>query len=130
MAKASAAISPFAPKTPAVMPVVEGVRFAACEAGIRYKGRKDLMVAVMDAGTAAAGVLTQSKTCSAPVLWCRDNLKLGKARGLVVNSGNANAFTGRKGHEAVALTASSRTCSKGWPTTPNLAPGPRPHRPS
>jgi glutamate N-acetyltransferase/amino-acid N-acetyltransferase len=105
MAKASAAISPFAPKTPAVMPVVEGVRFAACEAGIRYKGRKDLMVAVMDAGTVAAGVLTQSKTCSAPVLWCRDNLKLGKARGLVVNSGNANAFTGRKGREAVAMTA-------------------------
>ena len=105
MAKAPAVVSPFAPATPAVMPVVEGVRFAACEAGIRYRGRKDLMMAVMDAGTTAAGVLTQSKTCSAPVLWCRDNLRLGRARALVVNSGNANAFTGRKGHEAVALTA-------------------------
>jgi len=87
------------------MPVIEGVRFSACEAGIRYKGRRDLMVAVMDAGTVAAGVLTQSKTCSAPVLWCRDSLKQGKARALVVNSGNANAFTGRKGREAVTMTA-------------------------
>lgn len=105
MAKGSAAISPFAPATPAVMPAIEGVRFAACEAGIRYSGRTDLMIAVMDAGTVAAGVLTQSKTCSAPVLWCRQNLKSGKARVLVVNSGNANAFTGRKGREAVAMTA-------------------------
>jgi glutamate N-acetyltransferase / amino-acid N-acetyltransferase len=87
------------------MPIVEGVRFAACEAGIRYQGRMDLMIAVMDAGTVAGGVLTQSKTCSAPVLWCRDNLRQGSARALVVNSGNANAFTGRKGREAVAMTA-------------------------
>lgn len=87
------------------MPLVEGVRFAACEAGIRYKGRKDLMLAVLAEGTVAAGVLTQSKTCSAPVLWCRENLKHGTARALVVNSGNANAFTGRKGHEAVTITA-------------------------
>jgi glutamate N-acetyltransferase/amino-acid N-acetyltransferase len=104
MAK-SAEVSPFAPKTPATLPVVEGVRFAACEAGIRYKGRKDLMVAVLDEGTVAAGVLTQSKTCSAPVLWCRESLKRGTARALVVNSGNANAFTGRKGREAVTMTA-------------------------
>lgn len=87
------------------MPHIEGVRFAACEAGIRYKGRKDLMLAVLAEGTVAAGVLTQSKTCSAPVLWCRENLKHGAARALVVNSGNANAFTGRKGHEAVTITA-------------------------
>ena len=63
------------------------------------------MIAVMDEGTTAAGVLTQSKTCSAPVLWCRDSLKSGKARVLVVNSGNSNAFTGKKGRDAVALTA-------------------------
>ncbi len=105
MAKAAAAASPFAPATIPDMPPVEGVRFAACEAGIRYKGRKDLMLAVFAEGTAAAGVLTQSKTCSAPVLWCRQKLKTGTARALVVNSGNANAFTGRKGHEAVSITA-------------------------
>lgn len=105
MAKAAASVSPFAPATVPDMPLVEGVRFAACEAGIRYKGRKDLMLAVLAEGTVAAGVLTQSKTCSAPVLWCRENLKHGAARALVVNSGNANAFTGRKGHEAVTITA-------------------------
>ncbi len=84
------------------MPPVPGVRFAACQAGIRYPGRTDLMMAVLDPGTTVAGVLTRSKTCSAPVLWCRESLKHGKARALVVNSGNANAFTGKKGSEADA----------------------------
>ena len=99
-----AAVSPFAPKTLAKLPPIDGVRFATAEAGIRYKGRTDLLVAVMDEGTVAAGVLTQSKTASAPVLACRKHLKKGTARILVVNSGNANAFTGKKGREAVDLT--------------------------
>src|ERR1051325_10316446 len=89
-----AKISPFAPTKHADMPTIAGVRFATCEAGIRYKNRDDLMVAVLDPGAVVAGVLTQSKTCSAPVLWCRQNLEIGKARVLVVNAGNANAFTG------------------------------------
>jgi glutamate N-acetyltransferase / amino-acid N-acetyltransferase len=105
MAKSAAKISPFAPARLPDVPVVPGVRLAACEAGIRYQNRTDLMAAVLDAGTVAAGVLTQSKTCSAPVLWCRSNLAHGKARALVVNSGNANAFTGKKGSEATRLTA-------------------------
>ena len=98
------AISPFAPEKLVKLPPIDGVRFATAEAGIRYKGRTDLMVAVMDEGTVAAGVLTQSKTCSAPVVRCRQNLTHGKARMLVVNSGNANAFTGMKGREAVDAT--------------------------
>jgi glutamate N-acetyltransferase/amino-acid N-acetyltransferase len=73
MAKA-AKPSPFAPARLPEMPPVPGVRFAACEAGIRYAGRTDLMLAVLDAGTTVAGVLTRSKTCSAPVLWCRESL--------------------------------------------------------
>jgi glutamate N-acetyltransferase/amino-acid N-acetyltransferase len=105
MAKAAANASPFAPARQPEMPLVPGVRLAACEAGIRYKGRTDLMTAVFDPGTTVAGVLTRSKTCSAPVLWCRDGLKGGKARALVVNSGNANAFTGKKGREATRITA-------------------------
>ncbi len=105
MAKAAAKTSPFAPARLPDMPIVPGVRFAACEAGIRYKGRTDLMMAVLDAGTTAAGVLTRSKTCSAPVLWCRANLERGAARALVVNSGNANAFTGKRGSEATRMTA-------------------------
>lgn len=100
----TATISPFAPLRLARLLPIEGVRFATAEAGIRYKGRADLLVAVMDEGTTAAGVLTQSKTASAPVLWCRKGLKKGRARILVVNSGNANAFTGKKGREAVDIT--------------------------
>ena len=97
-------ISPFAPAQLAALRPIAGVRFATAEAGIRYKGRTDLMVAVMEPGTVVAGVLTRSKTASAPVLWCRKSLKKGSARILVVNSGNANAFTGRRGEEAVAST--------------------------
>jgi glutamate N-acetyltransferase/amino-acid N-acetyltransferase len=105
MASGAAKVSPFAPKSLPTVPAIEGVRFASVEAGIKYKNRRDLMVAVMDEGTVAAGVLTQSKTCSAPVLWCRESLRGGKARVLVVNSGNANAFTGKKGRVAVETTA-------------------------
>ena len=97
--------SPFAPTTLPKLAPIDGVRFATAEAGIRTKGRTDVLVTMMDDGTAAAGVLTQSKTASAPVLWCRKSLKKGAARILVVNSGNANAFTGKKGAETVAITA-------------------------
>lgn len=96
--------SPFAPRSLPQLPAIDGVRFATAEAGIRYAGRTDLLVAVMNEGTTAAGVLTQSKTCSAPVLWCREALLDGRARILVVNSGNANAFTGMKGRAAVDVT--------------------------
>jgi glutamate N-acetyltransferase/amino-acid N-acetyltransferase len=60
---------------------------------------------LFDPGTSVAGVLTQSKTASAPVDWCREHLAHGMARVLVVNSGNANAFTGKRGRQAVKLTA-------------------------
>ena len=115
MAHGDAKISPFAPATLAEVPAIDGVRFAACEAGIRYKNRKDLMLAVLEPGTTAAGVLTQSKTCSAPVLWCRESLKSGRARVLVVNSGNSNAFTGKKGREAVEMTADFAAKATGAP---------------
>jgi glutamate N-acetyltransferase / amino-acid N-acetyltransferase len=98
-------VSPFAPKSLPDVPAIAGVRFATAAAGIRYKGRTDLLLAVLDPGTVAAGVLTQSRTRSAPVEWCAKGLKAGKARALVVNSGNANAFTGKKGREAVEITA-------------------------
>ncbi len=101
----TAKVSPFAPAALPDVPDIAGVRFATAEAGIRYKSRTDLLLAVMSPGTVAAGVTTQSKTCSAPVLWCREQLKHGRARALVVNSGNANAFTGQKGHDAVNVTA-------------------------
>ncbi len=96
--------SPFTPKTLPKLPVIDGVRFGTAEANVRYKGRTDLMLALLDPGSVAAGVTTRSKTCSAPVLWCREQLAHGRARALVVNSGNANAFTGRKGVESVGVT--------------------------
>jgi glutamate N-acetyltransferase/amino-acid N-acetyltransferase len=87
------------------LPPIEGVRLAGGAAGIRYPGRIDLMLALFDPGTTVAGVLTRSKTASAPVDWCRARLDHGMARALVVNSGNANAFTGRRGRDAVEQTA-------------------------
>jgi glutamate N-acetyltransferase/amino-acid N-acetyltransferase len=98
-------ISPLAPKIYPDMPEIDGVRFATAEAGIRYRGRADVMLAILDKGTNAAGIFTRSKCPSAPVDWCRAKLAGGKARALVVNSGNANAFTGKSGREAVRLTA-------------------------
>ena len=87
------------------MPAIVGVRLATAEAGIRYANRTDVLLALFDTGTTTAGVFTRSKCPSAPVEWCRANLKSGKARALVVNSGNANAFTGKSGREATRLTA-------------------------
>ena len=106
-------ISPFAPPSMPQVPLIAGVRMATCEAGIRYKNRTDLLMAVFDPGTVAAGVLTQSKTCSAPVLWCRNSLATGQARALVVNSGNSNAFTGKRGVEAVEITARAAMAAVG-----------------
>jgi glutamate N-acetyltransferase/amino-acid N-acetyltransferase len=102
----STAISPLAPTSVPEMPAIAGVRLATAAAGIRYKGRTDVLLAVLDKGTTVAGVFTQSKCPSAPVEWCRAKLKRGQARALVVNSGNANAFTGKTGRQATALTAS------------------------
>src|SRR6202021_1995283 len=101
----SPAVSPLAPTHVPDMPVISGVKLATAAAGIRYKDRTDVLLAVMDPGTAVAGVFTRSKCPSAPVEWCRAKLPRGKARALVVNSGNANAFTGKTGKQSTALTA-------------------------
>ncbi len=98
------AISPLAPDSFPDLPPLEGVRLAALHAGIRYKTRKDLLLVELAAGTTVAGVFTRSKTAAAPVLCCCEHLKGGKARGLLVNSGNANAFTGAAGEKAVVHT--------------------------
>ena len=101
----SSAVSPLAPTDVPDMPPIAGVKLATAAAGIRYKGRTDVLLAVMDKGTAVAGVFTKSKCPSAPVEWCRAKLGRGQARALVVNSGNANAFTGKTGKQATTLTA-------------------------
>jgi glutamate N-acetyltransferase/amino-acid N-acetyltransferase len=101
----STAVSPLAPTDVPELPPIEGVRLATAAAGIRYKGRTDVLLALFDKGTTVAGVFTKSKCPSAAVDWCRDRLKGGEARALVVNSGNANAFTGKTGKQATTLTA-------------------------
>jgi glutamate N-acetyltransferase/amino-acid N-acetyltransferase len=97
--------SPLAPASYPVLPAIAGVRLAAAECNIRYKNRLDVLLVEMEEGTQAAGVFTTSLTAAAPVEWCRNILKIGlktgNARALVVNAGNANAFTGREGMEAV-----------------------------
>jgi glutamate N-acetyltransferase / amino-acid N-acetyltransferase len=98
-------VSPFAPAAPAELPPISGVRLAVAEAGIKYAGRTDVLLAIFPEGTQAGGVLTRSKTASAPVEWCRAQLHHGGAGALVVNSGNANAFTGWRGRETVTATA-------------------------
>ncbi len=97
--------SPLAPKTMPLIAPLEGVRFATGAVGIRYADRPDVMLALLDEGATVAGVFTKSKCPSAPVEWCRAKLKSGKARALLVNSGNANAFTGKAGDQAVKLSA-------------------------
>jgi glutamate N-acetyltransferase / amino-acid N-acetyltransferase len=101
----SSSISPLAPTDVPKMPAIPGVRLATAAAGIRYKGRTDVLLAVLDKGTAVAGVFTKSKCASAPVEWCRAKLSRGQARALVVNSGNANAFTGKTGKQSTSMTA-------------------------
>ena len=101
----STAVSPLAPTDIPELPAIDGVRIATAQAGIRYKNRTDVLFAAFDEGTAVAGVFTRSKCPSAPVEWCRARLKQGSARALVVNSGNANAFTGKSGRAATQLTA-------------------------
>ena len=101
-------VSPLAPASFPELPVIDGVRFASAAAGVRYKGRTDVMLAELVAGSTVAGVFTRSATRSACVLDCqaKNGLPQTGPAAILVNSGNSNAFTGRGGVEAVnALTA-------------------------
>ncbi|EHH05053.1 MULTISPECIES: bifunctional glutamate N-acetyltransferase/amino-acid acetyltransferase ArgJ [Agrobacterium] len=109
----SVAVSPLAPKSYPDMPALRGVRMATAAAGIKYKNRTDVLLMVFDTPASVAGVFTKSKCPSAPVDFCRTNLGGGVARAVVVNSGNANAFTGVKGKVATELTAKSAAAAVG-----------------
>ncbi|KIC24304.1 MULTISPECIES: bifunctional glutamate N-acetyltransferase/amino-acid acetyltransferase ArgJ [unclassified Leisingera] len=116
MAK-SMPVSPLAPASFPDLPVIKGVRFASAAAGVKYQGRTDVMLAVMEPGTSVAGVFTRSKTRSAPVLDCQ--AKLGGATNagaaILVNSGNSNAFTGHYGQTSVAEITSAVAARTGIP---------------
>ncbi len=106
-------VSPLAPKSFPELPALEGVRLGAVEAGIKYANRKDLAVIAFEKTAQVAGVFTRSKCPSAAVDWCRRNLPGGKADLVVINSGNANAFTGMKGIEAVRQSAKAAKAAFG-----------------
>jgi glutamate N-acetyltransferase/amino-acid N-acetyltransferase len=89
------------------IPAVPGVQMAAGACGVRYSGKKDVLLVTLSENTEVAGVFTKSQTAAAPIDWCRQCLKNGRARALVVNAGNANAFTGSSGVAAVNRTALS-----------------------
>ena len=99
-----AKISPLAPKRFPKIPAIAGVTLATVAAGLRYRSQLDVLLVETALGTTVAGMLTKSQTASAPVQWCRKALKGRAARGLVVNSGNANVFTGKVGEQAVTKT--------------------------
>lgn len=108
------AVSPLAPAQFLDLPVIDGVRFATIAAGIKYQGRTDVMLAELAPGTAIAGAFTRSATRAAPVLDCQAKIGSASDKGaaILVNSGNANAFTGKGGVTAVeAITAAvSEVC--------------------
>ena len=109
------ALSPLALPFPE-MGTVPGVRLATGAAGIRYVGRPDLVLADFAPGTTVGGVFTRNRCPGAPIDWCREALAGGLARGLVVNAGNANVFTGRAGVAACAETAAAAAGLLGCPS--------------
>jgi glutamate N-acetyltransferase/amino-acid N-acetyltransferase len=105
--------SPLAPERFPALPDIAGVRLAVSRAGYKAWERTDLTLAELTPGTAVAGVLTRSKCPSPEVDWCRKALAGGRARALVVNAGNSNAFTGGKGAAAVRGVVEAATAAIG-----------------
>ncbi|KPF89772.1 bifunctional glutamate N-acetyltransferase/amino-acid acetyltransferase ArgJ [Novosphingobium sp. AAP93] len=96
----SHAISPLAQPFPA-LPAIAGATPRIARAGYKDWGRCDLTFVELAEGTAVAGVFTRNICCSSEVDLGRQNVAQGRARALVVNAGNSNAFTGYRGREAV-----------------------------
>ena len=105
-------VSPLAPSRFPVIPAIKGVNFSFASAGIKYQGQNDVMLAILDPGTEIAGVFTSSSTRSFAVIDCEEKIHLKDSSlgaAIVVNSGNANVFTGSKGKisvEAITSTVS------------------------
>ncbi len=113
-------VSPLAPPAFPAIPPIDGVLFGTAAAGVRYAGRTDLMLADIAPGSTLAGVFTRSATRSAAVLDCQDKLaKLPETPrhgfAILVNSGNANTFTGERGARDVETIASAMAQAVGIP---------------
>ncbi len=87
--------------------MIKGIKIATTNCGIKYKNRDDLLLVAFDSEANVAGVFTQSSMPAAPIVWCKKSISNGKARALIVNAGNANAFTGKIGEETVTKTTHS-----------------------
>ncbi|MBU6338623.1 MAG: bifunctional glutamate N-acetyltransferase/amino-acid acetyltransferase ArgJ [Rickettsiales bacterium] len=87
------------------MIAIKGVKIATTNCGIKYKNRDDLLLVTFDKEISVAGVFTSSSMPAAPVSWCKKNIQNKSAKALIVNAGNANAFTGKHGEEVVTKTA-------------------------
>lgn len=99
-------VSPFAKDFPK-LPAIDGVRLASAHSGMRYKNRDDLILVELAEGTEVAGVFTKNSMCGVPIDWCKSIIDNGKTRGLIVNAGFANVFTGKKGRKICEDTASA-----------------------
>lgn len=111
--------SPLAPNSFPNLPIIDGVEFATAEAGIKYPNRTDVMLASIAAGSVIAGVFTRSTTRAACVLDCQSKIggdtSLGAA--ILVNSGNANAFTGVAGQKSVDRICAAVAAGLGLPVS-------------
>ncbi|NIY96437.1 bifunctional glutamate N-acetyltransferase/amino-acid acetyltransferase ArgJ, partial [Salipiger sp. HF18] len=112
-------VSPLAPAAFPDLPVIDGVRFASVAAGVRYAGRTDVMLTLLDPGSVVAGVFTRSATRSANVLDCQAKIGSDSDDGaaIIVNSGNSNAFTGKAGDGSVAAICEAVATATGLPAT-------------
>lgn len=112
-------VSPLAPAGFPDLPIIDGVRFAAAEAGVKYQGRKDVTLIELAQGSTVAGVFTKSATRSANVLDCQKKVGLDSDLGaaFIINSGNSNAFTGRAGDGSVAAICEAVAAATGLPET-------------
>lgn len=99
-------LSPLAPESFPDIPSIPGVQMATGSCGVRYSGKLDVLLVKLADSTQVAGTFTKSQTAAAPIDWCKKSITNGRARALVVNSGNANAFNGAAGHASVKRTAS------------------------
>ena len=93
--------SPLAPLRFPDLPAIDGIDLAVAASGMKYKNRDDILLMTLCKTATVAGVFTQSDTAAAPVIWSRDVLVSGKAGAILTNAGNANAFTGQRGHDTV-----------------------------
>jgi len=105
-------VSPLAPAELRNLPPIKGVKLSAAEAAIRYRERPDVMLALLEPQTTIAGAFTRSLTRSAPVEWCAAHVGA-TARAIIVNAGNANAFTGRAGVACVKAVAKGVAAASG-----------------